>query len=151
MPLSKLAKRLFEYLPEDGSTVGGITIRKDLDLSTPEYQAAKDELRDSGLVIFGRGRGGSVARVEGKELEKETTPEERMAIAREAKTAQSRERKETDRKRQIVLEFVQKTFPQVELKHISFYGSAGEVMVEVWEKGTARMYGADYNEIVEAS
>lgn len=134
MSLSTTAKKLFDYLPDDGTTVGGITIRKDLDLSTPEYKAAKEELREEGLVAFGRGRGGSVARVKGKEPEEAPTPTERMAMAREVKVAKSRAKKESDTLIEKIVAYChEEGYPQVEARDVSFYGGSETPIIMIWD------------------
>lgn len=147
MSLSATAQRIYDHLPEDGSKVGGISLQRDLEISKLTYQKGRDELKEQGLVVSGKGRGGSLARVEGKKLEevKAPTKEERMAHAREAKVAQSRAKRESDELMEKILVYIHESgYTQVERKDISF--SDGRPVFAVWadrEDGHsyAKMYG----------
>src|SRR4051812_13589348 len=59
--LSHDAQRVYDTLPETGAISGG-QLKGRLSLDDDEFKQAKRELRAAGLVILGRGRGGSVAR-----------------------------------------------------------------------------------------
>ncbi|MEN9358736.1 MAG: hypothetical protein RL095_271 [Verrucomicrobiota bacterium] len=61
MSLSPHAQSLLDALPADGSTVGNVSLRAQLQLDEAAYLAAKEELVAAQLVIPGRGRGGSLA------------------------------------------------------------------------------------------
>src|SRR5690242_20737917 len=93
--LSDNAQKLWDRLPEDCTKVGGITLQRELELSKLDYKRAAAELKERNLVEAGAGRGGSLGRREGAEIETGPSKVERMAHAREAKVAKSRERKET--------------------------------------------------------
>lgn len=138
--LSAQAQRLFDHLPEDGTKIGGITIQRELELSKVEYQRARHELQNEGLAMAGKGRGGSLARIEGKEPEKAPSPQERMALAREAKQANSVARKEMHGlMEKIVAYFHNEGFTQVQAKDVNF--SQGRPVAAVWKGGKAKMYG----------
>lgn len=124
--------------------MGGITLQRELSMSKLEYQKARDELKEQGLVLSGQGRGGSLRRVEGKEpeVEHEVTKVERMAHAREAKVAMSRAKKEAAAEMDKILEFIhEEGFPLVEAKDVSF--SEGRPVFAAWEDDgkSAKMYG----------
>ena len=55
---------LFAHLPADGSPIGNGSLREMLGWSQTRYFAARQKLLDSGRVLTGRGRGGSVRRAE---------------------------------------------------------------------------------------
>lgn len=137
MSLSSEAAKVFDHLPADGNKIGGITLQRELDLSKVQYQKARDELKAEGLVISGAGRGGSLGRVEGvePEVEKKTTPEERMAHAREAKQAKSRAKREVD---DLIGKIVQychaEGYPQVEVRDVTFY-EIDKPIIMVWDAG----------------
>lgn len=143
MSLSPEATKVFNRLPEDGTTVGGITLQRELSLSKLEYQRARDELKTEGLVISGRGRGGSLGRIEGVQPkeEKVITKAERMAIAREVKAVKSREEREMAELIEKVLNWAhEKGYPQVEKKDLSFYD--GRFLFTVWDTWPdGRYYG----------
>ncbi|MEA5424919.1 class I SAM-dependent DNA methyltransferase [Synechococcus sp. CCY9202] len=66
-----LGDLLLEVLPPDGSTIGNLSARGALSraaerqISEEEYEAVKDKAFTLGLVVKGRGRGGSIALAEG--------------------------------------------------------------------------------------
>jgi hypothetical protein len=62
--LSLDATRILARLPLDGTAVGQLRLRGLVNLSNEEYRQALEELLHAGLVRLGRGRGGSVARLE---------------------------------------------------------------------------------------
>lgn len=51
-----------QQVPADGSAIGNIRLRKTLGWEEDRYLAVRDALIDSGVLIAGRGRGGSVMR-----------------------------------------------------------------------------------------
>lgn len=59
--MNEIAEQIFELLPNNGTTLSGSQIKATLMLRDTEYKAAKQELKDSGLVILGRGRSGTMA------------------------------------------------------------------------------------------
>ncbi len=61
--LSDDAGRLLAHVPSDG-TIGGQTLQKLTKLDVGPYQTALDELIEAGKVAVGRGRGGSVRRID---------------------------------------------------------------------------------------
>lgn len=137
MSLSPQASKIFAHLPDDCSKIGGITLQRELELSKLEYQRARDELKVEGLVVAGQGRGGSLGRIEGKEpeVEPKTTPEERMAHAREAKHAKSRAKRESDELiEKIVKHCHDEGYPQVEFKDVTFY-EIDRPIIMVWDEG----------------
>lgn len=143
MSLSSQATKVFDHLPKDGTSIGGITIQRELELSKLEYQRARDELKAEELVISGRGRGGSLARIEGVQPkeEKVITKAERMAIAREVKAVKSREEREMAELIEKVLGWAhEQGYPQVEKKDLSFYD--GKFLFTVWDTWPdGRYYG----------
>jgi hypothetical protein len=62
--LSPTALMILAGLPRDGSTKGNIQLRSLLDIEDDAYAASKQELLDAGLVRAGKGKGGTLARVE---------------------------------------------------------------------------------------
>jgi type I restriction enzyme M protein len=75
--LSTNAVAIIEALAPDGSTVGNIRLRQQLGLDAGPYSAAVVELKALGLVLAGRGRGGSLALSEaGKSLGAQLVGEE---------------------------------------------------------------------------
>ena len=58
------AEKLWETLPEDGSSIGNQRARVDLGWPYERYIEARDLLLASGEITLGRGRGGSVRRVQ---------------------------------------------------------------------------------------
>jgi hypothetical protein len=62
--LSPTSLMILAGLPRDGSTKGNIQLRSLLDIEDDAYAASKQELLDAGLVRAGKGKGGTLARVE---------------------------------------------------------------------------------------
>jgi hypothetical protein len=79
-----LGDLLLEVLPPDGSTMGNLSAREaqsraaERQIGEEEYEAVRDKALALGLVVKGRGRGGSIALAEGIEgggrYETPTTP-----------------------------------------------------------------------------
>jgi hypothetical protein len=59
--LSPEAQQVLDALPQTGAISGG-HLRARISIDEDEFKQAKKELRNAGLVILGRGRGGSIAR-----------------------------------------------------------------------------------------
>lgn len=64
MELNKDEKALLDHLPSDGSAVGNRTVQRTLRWNDSRYWAIRNSLVDKGLILRGRGRGGSVRRTE---------------------------------------------------------------------------------------
>lgn len=62
MDLSKTEQRLIDLLPLDGTPRTNADLQTQLAVSEEEYWFARDRLREKGLVIRRRGRGGSTGR-----------------------------------------------------------------------------------------
>ena len=66
-----LGDLLLEVLPPDGSTMGNLAAREALGraaerpISEEEYELVRQKALDFGLIVKGRGRGGSIALAEG--------------------------------------------------------------------------------------
>lgn len=56
-------ERLLRLVPEDGSSVGNVTLRTTLGWEPDKYRRVRQELIDAGHLGLGRGRGGSVCRL----------------------------------------------------------------------------------------
>ena len=63
MDLTPDEQALLDCLPESGSTRGNLAVRRQLGWEPDRYWAARDSLVDAGLVVRGRGQGGSVRKV----------------------------------------------------------------------------------------
>ncbi len=146
MTLSDEAKELFEYLPEDGTKVGGITAKKDLKWGTVQFQKAKDALREEGLVAFGRGRGGSIARVEGKEIPQGPTPQERMAVARAAKASSTRISKLRERVIERARAVAVAECPDADKIEVALYDTPLHPLITVWKDGIGQNYALNGEE-----
>lgn len=57
-------ERLFELIPSDGSPVGNITLLQKSELSEDEYWRIRNKLIEQGRIGKGKGKGGSVYRLE---------------------------------------------------------------------------------------
>lgn len=64
--VSPEAEMLLAALPGDGSSIGGLRLRSMLDLDNETYTRARNELHSAGLIVRGRGKGGTVARAAAK-------------------------------------------------------------------------------------
>jgi len=60
--LSQDARILYTVLPENGSAEGNIYLRNQFGWEEEYYEKLRDELESAGLIVRGRGRGGSIAR-----------------------------------------------------------------------------------------
>jgi hypothetical protein len=58
--LSEDAQALLARLPTDGSTKGNIALQRELGWDADRYYVARDDVEDAGLLVRGRGRGGTV-------------------------------------------------------------------------------------------
>ncbi len=54
---------LLDCVPQDGSAISNLTAQKLLGWETDRYWAARDALVDAGMVVRGKGRGGTIRRV----------------------------------------------------------------------------------------
>ena len=54
------ADKLLTLIPADGSAIGNIKLRRQARMDEEPYFAAQKELVQAGLILTGRGRGGSV-------------------------------------------------------------------------------------------
>src|ERR1035441_1190120 len=79
---TEYTKALLSLIPESGTSIGNFTLREQLrkriesnggELSDQDYRQLRDSLIDDGLIVQGRGRGGSVHRVLAK-AEEEPPP-----------------------------------------------------------------------------
>lgn len=59
--LSNTSQDILNLLPNNGTTLSGTQIKSTLALRDLEYQEAKHQLKECGLVVLGRGRGGTMA------------------------------------------------------------------------------------------
>tara|TARA_E500000318_G_C3569390_1_gene217131 strand:- start:4673 stop:7846 length:3174 start_codon:yes stop_codon:yes gene_type:complete len=94
---ASLTDLILSLTPEDGSSVGNgsmLTLLQERmpELSSEEYEAARDELIEDGVLARGKGRGGSVYRVDVEDFELTAT-----AVA-ESKPVASMSRKKSARK-----------------------------------------------------
>lgn len=139
MALSDLAQRVYDALPEDGSKLGGITIQNDLGITKTEYGAARDELKQEGLCVSGKGRGGSLGRVEGKAPEAKRTKVESLELAREEKKARSRQQREYDELRDIATKWAKDKHDYDVIKPSDVYFYEGRLMVAIWDGPKAKV------------
>jgi hypothetical protein len=63
MELNPAQRELLHGVPNDGSTIGNMRLRRNLRWSTDYYFSVRDTLVDAGWLELGRGQGGSVRRV----------------------------------------------------------------------------------------
>ena len=63
MSLTPDEQALLDCLPDDGGTRGNLAARRQLGWEPDRYWAVRDSLVDAGLVVRGRGQGGSVRKV----------------------------------------------------------------------------------------
>lgn len=63
MSLTPDEQALLACLPRDGGTRGNLAVRRELGWDPDRYWFVRDSLVDSGLVVRGRGQGGSVRKV----------------------------------------------------------------------------------------
>ena len=66
-------EKFIKLVPEDGSTVGNFSLKKDLGWDDEKYWNIRDELISDGMISVGRGKGGSVYRLAVPVIEKEVT------------------------------------------------------------------------------
>lgn len=64
MSITADSQALLDSVPSDGSSIGNLKLREILGWDEERYQAARQPLIDAGKLTTGRGRGGSVMRVD---------------------------------------------------------------------------------------
>jgi hypothetical protein len=139
--ISTTARRVLDILPADGSTLSGGKIKDRLRINTTEFTDAKSELKEAGLVILGRGRGGSLARVEGVEVPEapqKKTKEESLEIAREEKAAISKVQRELNAMKETAVAAGRKHFPDADDYKPGL--SEDRWYCEIWRNKTANIY-----------
>ncbi|WP_143195798.1 hypothetical protein [Archangium sp. Cb G35] len=62
MALSKDEEKLLGFVPEDGTAIGNIRLRGFLGWKEQRYWDVRDSLIENGILLIGRGKGGSVFR-----------------------------------------------------------------------------------------
>jgi len=86
---AEYGKRLLSLIPESGKSIGNSMLREQFrkslgadgrDFSDQDYWQIRDSLIDDGLIVQGRGRGGSVHRVESV-IDEETAPSPESSVA----------------------------------------------------------------------
>jgi hypothetical protein len=135
--LNENARKLFNAIPVDGKLTGKQAKIK-TGLSDVHFTNAKQDLKKNGLIVLGKGRGGTMIRVEGAELppeEEVKTPEEALEIAREVKKEKGRAQKEQDKIKAAVLAAGERKFPEADKLVIGLY--QGDYYVEVWKDNKA--------------
>lgn len=133
--ISPTARKLFNALPADGRTIGGGKVKDRTGINTHDFKKAKDELKKAGLIGLGRGRGGSLFRLEGAELADEAVEEvadaDAMAEVREAKLHKSRAQKERDAMEELILAVAKRNHPEADEIKSGLYGTRW--YYEAWE------------------
>ena len=93
--LSREETALFECVPSDGS-IGNKALRELLHWESEDYFDVRNQLIDRGILVQGRGKGGSVARVSYQDPETfviaESTEEAEKQVAEELTSVLQRER-----------------------------------------------------------
>ena len=136
-----IAITVFEALPADGSKISGGKLKDITGLNTTQVQDAKAELKEAGLIVLGRGRGGTLSRVEGATVERpvKKTKEEALEIAREEKSAKSKAQRELDALKVAVVAAGERLFPEGTIERPGLYGNEWYVEVSYTdEDGKAR-------------
>ena len=67
-------ERLIEKIPQDGSFIGNVFLRKELKWDEKKYWEIRNELIDEDIIGIGRGKGGSVYRKINIKAATEKTP-----------------------------------------------------------------------------
>ena len=65
--IRKLEQQLLSLIPQDGSTVGNVSLQRNLNWEESLYWSIRNRLLDHGLIETGRGKGGSVRRIDSSE------------------------------------------------------------------------------------
>lgn len=144
MNISTDARRVFNLLPADGRRLSGIKVKDSLTLGSIEFKKAKRELKAEGLIELGKGRGGTLGRVEGAELpeapeeERKPTIEENLAHAREEKAAKSKYQKDLDALKDHVKSVGERRFPEADEIVPKLYNQ--QWYCEVWNDKGASVY-----------
>lgn len=151
------AQKVFEYLEGKGKVSGG-TVKADLDLKDSEWRKVKDELKEAGVVTTGRGRGGTITRIDGAEPPAEATKKlsktEIMAAAREEKVAKSKVMKFHQEIKEYGEKIAAEKFPEnrteVHVIRADYNSYWGEFHIWVWDGKKAKphqgFYDRDYVE-----
>lgn len=141
--MRELAESILEWLPDNGEKISGGNIRDKFSLSRKEWTEVKTYLSDAGVIELGRGRGGTVKKLD-DELPpepKKLTKEEMAAIAREAKEERSRAQKQRDGIRQSALELGQEKFQDATKIEVQVWNvDTGKCYLTVWKEKEAKIY-----------
>ena len=62
--MNEVEQQILDLLPENGTRLSGSQVKTSLGIMDHEYKDAKQTLKDQGLVVLGRGRGGTIALAE---------------------------------------------------------------------------------------
>jgi DNA-binding IscR family transcriptional regulator len=110
------AIKVYDALPAPGEKISGGKVKEATGLNTTELKAAKAELKEAGLVTLGQGRGGTIIKVEGQDIERpvKKTKEEALELAREAKVEKSRAEQARDALRARIIEVGKRMFPDAD-------------------------------------
>lgn len=81
--IQKLEKELIELVRKSGGTAGNISLLRELGWPDNQYWALRDRLLNSGTLLLGKGKGGSV-RLIGEEQEADREQEEEIGAVAEA-------------------------------------------------------------------
>lgn len=77
MPRNSDKERFFNAIPEDGSPIGNLTLRKRLRLSEDRYWEVRQELLKENKISLSRGQGGSVFRINAEDIREASRPQPR--------------------------------------------------------------------------
>jgi hypothetical protein len=151
--MNENAQKLFDYLKTSGKVSGG-TAKAELDFKDSEYRKAKEELNNAGVVILGRGRGGTIELVDGAQPPKEPKKLSRaeiMAAAREEKESRSKQKKFHDESKAHGKKIAAKEFPEndteVHIVKVDYNGGWAEYHIWVWgDNKKAKPYKGFYEQ-----
>lgn len=138
--ISNDARTLFNAIPVEGK-ISGAKAMEATGLGTPAYKAAKTELKKLKYIELGKGRGGTINRVEGVELPdapKKKSKEEILEEAREVKAEKSRAQKKLDETKASVLAAAERLHPDAEKLVLGL--SDGSWYVEVWNNNAGKVH-----------
>lgn len=142
-------EKIFRYLKQVGGKASGGQVREALDLRRTEFDSAKQELKEAGTIILGRGRGGTITLVDGAEAPKEKPKKSKADIARgasESRQANIRIRAERDKIANKALEIAEKEFPDADKLEVQVWTDWGKCYVTVWEGKKANVYSLTVEE-----
>ena len=141
--MEEYSEKLLAILPEDGTKISGGVAKEACGLKRSDYDAAKKELKELGLITLGRGRGGTLSAIVGAERPVEApklSPAEKRALAFEEKKELTKAQKERQTVRDMAEEKAAELYPDAEEIQVTVADvDMGKAWITVWTDKEGRV------------